>query len=194
MVCPFKSQATPSACFLLVSANSIKVSFPQTLSLSCQELGSPQHTMMPISQGSMVTGTMPPKSLFDPWRDYFNLSSVVAALVEERQREWEHRLTRSLDSSPGPTSPNSLEMLPSSPCSICNFCKHNGESKKVYSSHILKKGDGTIVCPVLRKYACPLCGATGDRAHTLKYCPLNQEKQSLYRKSGRNSAGRRAKR
>ncbi|XP_061453744.1 nanos homolog 2 [Rhineura floridana] len=77
---------------------------------------------------------------------------------------------------------------------ICNFCKHNGESKNVYSSHPLKRGDGVVVCPILRKYTCPLCGATADKAHTLKYCPLNQEKQSLYRKCGRNSAGRKVKR
>uniref|UniRef100_H3B539 Nanos C2HC-type zinc finger 2 n=1 Tax=Latimeria chalumnae TaxID=7897 RepID=H3B539_LATCH len=71
---------------------------------------------------------------------------------------------------------------------ICNFCKHNGESKTVFSNHQLKREDGKIACPILRKYVCPLCFATGDTAHTLKYCPLNQEKQTLYRKSGRNSA------
>ncbi|XP_054854933.1 nanos homolog 2 [Eublepharis macularius] len=153
---------------------------------------------------------------FDMWKDYLNLSKVVAEITEDRKRG--QLLSPVWDTVPSYGPPFSLEDPPaataqwpngsgtsgssSSECGTgggtaqgtCNFCKHNGESKKIYSSHPLKREDGTVVCPILRNYTCPLCGATSDKAHTLKYCPLNQGKQSLYRKSGRNSAGRRVKR
>ena len=54
---------------------------------------------------------------------------------------------------------------------VCVFCRNNGEAKAIYTSHRLKDVNGSIQCPVLRIYTCPTCGATGDQAHTLKYCP-----------------------
>lgn len=58
----------------------------------------------------------------------------------------------------------------------CSLCYHNGEPEEFCSSHNLKTRDGRIVtCPVLRKFVCNLCGATGDNAHTLRYCPLNKD-------------------
>lgn len=57
---------------------------------------------------------------------------------------------------------------------VCVFCRNNGESKKVYSSHVLKDVKGNTVCPILRAYTCPLCKASGDESHTIKYCPKNK--------------------
>ena len=31
---------------------------------------------------------------------------------------------------------------------------------------------GKVICPILYAYKCPICHATGDYAHTLKYCPM----------------------
>ncbi|XP_020025092.1 nanos homolog 2 [Castor canadensis] len=130
---------------------------------------------------------------FDMWKDYFNLSQVVLALIQSRSQRLEvmemeePRPLPQLRQDQGPGATGGLTTL-------CNFCKHNGESRHVYSSHQLKTPEGVVLCPILRHYVCPLCGATGDQAHTLKYCPLNGSQQSLYRRSGRNSAGRKVKR
>ena len=61
----------------------------------------------------------------------------------------------------------------------CVFCKNNQESEMVYGSHILKDSEGRTTCPILRNYTCPICGVSGDGAHTIKYCPLNKEETSL---------------
>ncbi|KAM3965244.1 uncharacterized protein ACR2FA_000631 [Aphomia sociella] len=60
----------------------------------------------------------------------------------------------------------------------CAFCKNNGENEECYSSHALKDWRGRVLCPVLRAFRCPRCGATGDRAHTIKYCPENMDNAS----------------
>ena len=57
--------------------------------------------------------------------------------------------------------------------SWCVFCKNNGEPEAVYTSHVLKDSLDKVACPRLRAYICPLCGTSGDDAHTIKYCPTN---------------------
>ncbi|KAK6487758.1 nanos-like protein 2-like [Huso huso] len=122
---------------------------------------------------------------FNMWKDYLNLESVVQDLQQNRGGT----LAVGSDVAPGsPTSTStaqsgcserenrtespSLADSPSESC--CYFCKQNGETVQVYSSHCLRTDDGKVCCPVLRNYVCPLCKATGDRAHTRRYCPRHQ--------------------
>lgn len=53
---------------------------------------------------------------------------------------------------------------------FCVFCKNNGSSPEIYYSHTVKDAKGRCLCPVLRKYECPICHLDGDDAHTIKYC------------------------
>jgi protein nanos 1 len=76
---------------------------------------------------------------------------------------------------------------------VCVFCRNNGEAEAVYSSHQLKDPEGAVTCPILYIYTCPICGANGKSAHTIKYCPYNTGDTLCIReltKSGRNAAGK----
>ena len=59
--------------------------------------------------------------------------------------------------------------------SYCQFCLSNGESEVQFMSHTMKNAGGLVTCPVLRRYKCTICQATGDNAHTQRYCPLNKD-------------------
>nr|ABX80279.1 nanos [Parhyale hawaiensis] len=51
----------------------------------------------------------------------------------------------------------------------CRYCMTAG----LPSNHGLYNEEGEVICPLLSKYQCPFCSATGTKAHTLKYCPKN---------------------
>ena len=59
---------------------------------------------------------------------------------------------------------------------MCTFCRTNNESPEVYTSHCLKDANDRITCPILMRYSCPECGATGEKTHTRRYCPVLQRK------------------
>ncbi|PSN32832.1 Nanos 1, partial [Blattella germanica] len=61
----------------------------------------------------------------------------------------------------------------------CPFCKNNGEEEEFYKKHTLRDSEGRTSCPILRAYTCPICNASGDEAHTIKYCPKNKQPQNV---------------
>ncbi|XP_022254052.1 nanos homolog 3-like [Limulus polyphemus] len=81
----------------------------------------------------------------------------------------------------------------------CAFCKRNGDRKSFTQSHVVRDTiTGMVVCPVLRKHRCEVCGATGDNAHTRSYCPrvMSTGRNLIYntvalKKTPRNSTGKR---
>nr|XP_015196442.1 PREDICTED: nanos homolog 1-like [Lepisosteus oculatus] len=124
---------------------------------------------------------------FNPWRDYLQLKSTLLQEAPGSRASsarsaagagWHELAPPGLGAKPrGPGTASTSASGPgpgpkqTSNGVGCTFCRKNEEAPAVYTSHLLKRKDGTVSCPILRKYTCPLCGATGDRAHTVNYCP-----------------------
>ncbi|XP_077496931.1 uncharacterized protein LOC144107684 [Amblyomma americanum] len=77
----------------------------------------------------------------------------------------------------------------------CSFCRRLGERDSYTRTHVLRDPvTNVVVCPILRKHHCEICGATGDNSHTRSYCP-NKPKgtynMALLKNTPRNSTGKR---
>lgn len=128
---------------------------------------------------------MEPGPAFDMWRDYLGLSTMLVS--PSPPPEPNHAGNE-------PPAPEQADPVPApSGKAACAFCKHNGEARQVYGGHSLRDAGGRVLCPVLRSYVCPQCGATQDRAHTKRFCPLTRRGYtSVYTHPLRGGAGKRA--
>ncbi|XP_040022818.2 nanos homolog 2-like [Gasterosteus aculeatus] len=134
---------------------------------------------------------------FDMWHDYMNLGGLLERLCHDETDPTGDLEGAAKEAKEAPATPWSLiQTSPRGSCvnspengsvgslsglsdssssgtssGHCRFCKQNGESARVYRSHSLKSDEGKVICPILRNYTCPTCEATGDRAHTRRYCP-----------------------
>ena len=94
------------------------------------------------------------------------------------------RLKWPVSSTPTQRVPHRLKERKPKPKLHCSLCEKNGEPPFIYTSHILKDPRGIVVCPILRKLACPICGYPGgDHSHTERYCPKNQNPAVPHRKA-----------
>ncbi|XP_075773273.1 nanos homolog 3 [Pelodiscus sinensis] len=131
--------------------------------------------------------------MFDMWRDYLGLAKVVEEIQTQQNKG--DKLQVTAVSEDEVDSSTDLSPVTLTGKSLCVFCKHNGESRNIYTAHNLKDKKGRVECPILRNYICPQCGATQDKAHTKRFCPLTQKGYtSVYNCSSRNSMGKLVKR
>uniref|UniRef100_A0A8C2DHM0 Nanos homolog 3 n=1 Tax=Cyprinus carpio TaxID=7962 RepID=A0A8C2DHM0_CYPCA len=135
---------------------------------------------------------------FQPWKDYMGLADIIRDMQRpaEQPDAADDTAAAFLKSPGGPTrrygtlstdkrDPERGKSTSSSPSEkLCGFCKRNGESEAVFTSHDLKDHAGAVICPYLNQYVCPICGATGAKAHTMRFCPLKDKTySSVYVKS-----------
>ena len=126
---------------------------------------------------------------FDRFKDYLGLASLVTKtssvsessiannyFIEKQEIKQDDIVTGfrpfTIDELSRESRPQRVNRWVPKP-SWCVFCKNNGESEAVYTSHVLMNSHDKVACPRLRVYTCPLCGINGDNAHTIKYCPSN---------------------
>ncbi|CAI9596817.1 unnamed protein product [Staurois parvus] len=101
------------------------------------------------------------------WKDYLGLHTVLKNTSDQESQENFQRQEELPEPSHGTTSAEKIaERLQ------CTFCRHNGEHWRVFTAHNLRDQQGNVLCPVLRSYTCPQCGASGDKAHTRRFCPM----------------------
>ncbi|XP_077329609.1 nanos homolog 3 [Lithobates pipiens] len=141
----------------------------------------------------MEHAVMEKRSQFSMWKDYLGLHTVLERTSHQWSQENFQRQEELPEPSHGTTSAEPGRDGPSGPPrkiserGECTFCKQNGEHWRVYSAHNLRDRDGNILCPVLRSYTCPQCGASGDKAHTRRFCPKTKKTYTSVYKKAANS-------
>jgi hypothetical protein len=106
------------------------------------------------------------------------ITATASSAVEASMKRWLPKRSEQIDMSEHIRQAATQRAL-GGRVKMCTFCKSNGESELVYSSHALKDSYDKITCPILQRYACPYCGATAENAHTINYCPVLQKKRRL---------------
>ncbi|VTJ89569.1 Hypothetical predicted protein [Marmota monax] len=81
---------------------------------------------------------------------YAHAPSKMVTPREERARAW------ATDPRLQATSGTAAAWLLKPELQVCVFCGNNKEAVALYTTHILKGPDGRVLCPVLRRYTCPL--------------------------------------
>ena len=118
----------------------------------------------------MTTTSYPVSPSVQMWRRLSTGGDSQGVQIQGEVAEWRKKV-RSTEQNSGGVRWQKLDIVSSG---YCRFCHKNGESAELYLSHVTKERSGLVQCPVLRSYKCPVCGDSGDKAHTISYCPRNR--------------------
>lgn len=131
----------------------------------------------------------------------FRKLDMETALAKQPEIDNPELVSSPSDSNVGEGVSDSLELVEAPAANQppgrkhCQLCRSNGETPEFFQGHVIKDEQGIIQCPVLRALVCDICGATGDTAHTVKYCPClagpdeSEEKPDARLPTNRNAAG-----
>nr|XP_049707734.1 uncharacterized protein LOC110377987 [Helicoverpa armigera] len=126
------------------------------------EFKPPASTLSPISNYSQASPRFSPTLPSTPKSVYVGPTHMQPTLPFKLPRQPNFR----------PTSSRDQEMIKPK---MCTFCRKNGETPTVYMTHNVRENvdnKNIVSCPILRSHVCSICGAFGDNAHTITYCPV----------------------